>query len=98
MPICVCVCVFLIRASEVALQILHRADTIIVWINFYKLGAAKAKKGRKAALDTSASEVINLNENAVSLTALYLFILIFYYRNQCPNQVLKADSSHNLTF
>ncbi|GLT61168.1 hypothetical protein SLA2020_338920 [Shorea laevis] len=59
---------------------------------------SKAKKGRKAALDTSASEVVNLNENAVSLTALYLFILILYYRNQCPNHVLKADSSHNLTF
>lgn len=59
------------------LKILHTADTIILWIKFYKLGAAKAKKGQKASLDTSASEVINLNENAVSLTTLFLFILIF---------------------
>jgi hypothetical protein len=63
--------------SEVALKILHTADSIILWIKFYNLGAAKAKKGKKASLDTSASEVINLNENAVSLTTLFLFILIF---------------------
>jgi len=66
-------------------KVLHTADTIILWIKFCKLGAAKAKKGRKTSVDTSASEVINLNENAVSLTTLFLFMLIFilvlYYKS-----------------
>jgi hypothetical protein len=95
--LCLFFFLFFLGASEVALKILHTeltkkkkkvlhtADTIILWIKFCKLGAAKAKKGRKTSVDTSASEVINLNENAVSLTTLFLFMLIFilvlYYKS-----------------